>query len=221
MAERTDNYKLQAQQATRHFLTYDQQELVRRCRLDYDETYLYTRLLSQPYRIHRETGRMERREGDIWEESCSFHEIMTLLDWLCDSRPDRRLSGRWSNIVTRGYCFHRNLQEEENDPTAALFDQDPKGFAAACEALGGEIMPGGDIGYAIELLDGLRIYVQFWHGDEEFAPRLRCLWDENVEQYLRYETTWYATALLRQRLKEHMPQKQTTLPHKHKRKLIL
>ena len=52
--------------------------------------------------------------------------------------------------------------------------------------------------------DGLRIAVQFWHGDEEFAPRLRYLWDENALRYLRYETTWFATGLLMQRLREHM-----------------
>jgi hypothetical protein len=65
-------------------------------------------------------------------------------------------------------------------------------------------MPGADIGYAIELLDGLRVFVQLWHGDDEFAPRLRCLWDENTNRYLRYETTWYTTALLMERIKAYM-----------------
>ena len=55
-----------------------------------------------------------------------------------------------------------------------------------------------------QMLDGLRIFVQLWHGDEEFAPRLRCLWDENTERYLRYETTWYAVGLLMKRIKERM-----------------
>ena len=65
-------------------------------------------------------------------------------------------------------------------------------------------MPGADLGYAIELLDGLRILVQLWHGDEEFAPRLRFLWDENTTQYIRYETTWFALGLLKERLREKM-----------------
>ena len=57
----------------------------------------------------------------------------------------------------------------------------------------------------IELIDGLRVFVQLWHGDDEFPPHLRCLWDENTHRYLRYETTWFATALLMTRIKENMP----------------
>lgn len=127
-----------------------------------------------------------------------------MLDWLCDSRRDRYITGRWINIVPHGHYFHRGLQEDVGDPNAELFDKDPAGFAAACRALGGKPLPGADIGYAIELIDGLRIFVQLWHGDEEFLPRLRCLWDENTTRYIRYETTWYAVGLLMERIREYM-----------------
>ena len=69
-------------------------------------------------------------------------------------------------------------------------------------------MPGADIGYGIELFDGLRIGIQFWHGDEEFLPRVRYLWDENATQYLRYETMHFAIGLLRQRIGEEMDTKE-------------
>ena len=94
------------------------------------------------------------------------------------------------------------MQEEGEDSLAALFDKDPEGFCAACRALGGREQPGADHSFAIELLDSLEILVQLWHGDEEFAPRLCFLWDENATRYIRYETTWYAAGLLRQRLRE-------------------
>ena len=145
---------------------------------------------------------MERWNGESWMDGNSFHEVMTILDWLCDSRPERSLSGRWCNVVSRS-GFHRDLQEKE-DPYAEIFAADPTAFAAACQALGGVKMPQGDVGYAIELVDGLSVYIQLWLGDEEFSPRLRCLWDENVLQYLRYETTWYAVGLLLRRLREYM-----------------
>lgn len=202
--KRQDNYQLQLRQAQKHFLTYDQRELIDRCRLRFDANYFYVTLLSQPYRIDRYTGCMERRQGDAWIDGNSFGEVMTVLDWLCDSRPDRSIAGHWVNLVTHGHYFHRELQEGE-DPNAELFDRNPEAFCKACEALGGQILPGADIGYAIELIDGLQIFVQLWHGDEEFAPRLRCLWDENALQYIRYETTWYAVGLLMQRLRENMP----------------
>lgn len=202
MTERRDNYAIQAAQAKAHFLSYDQEELIRRCHLAADGAYLYVRFLSQPYRICRRSGHVERYNGRIWEDGNSFHEVMTILDWLCDSRADRCLGGRWCNVVSRS-GFHRDLQEKE-DADAELFATEPAAFAAACEALGGVKLPQSDIGYAIELIDGLSVYVQLWLGDEEFPPRLRCLWDENVLQYLRYETTWYAVGLLLRRLREYV-----------------
>ena len=88
--------------------------------------------------------------------------------------------------------------------SAKLFDQDPEGFRRGCLALGGREVQGGDISYAIELVDGLDICVQFWHGDEEFPPKVRLLWDENTLRYIRYETTWYAAGLLLERIRENM-----------------
>lgn len=186
------------------FLTYDQQELIRRCCLKYDEDYFYITFLAEPYRICRRTGDMERLHQNAWVDGNSFGEVMTILDWLCDSKPDRYITGHWINLITHGNYFHGNLQEETSDPYATLFDENPEAFRKACEALGGERLPGADIGYAIELLDSLRILVQLWHGDEEFSPRLRCLWDENTARYIRYETSWYAVGLLMDRIKENM-----------------
>ena len=51
--------------------------------------------------------------------------------------------------------------------------------------------------------DMLEMALFFWAGDEEFAPRMRFLWDENSLQYLRYETMHYLLGVLRQRLKEN------------------
>jgi len=201
--ERRDNYAIQLAQAKKLFLTYDQQELIQRCRLLHDEQYLYTQMLSQRYRICRTTGDIERYCDGNWIDGNSFAEVMTLLDWLCDSRADRYITGRWVNIVSLGHNFHSNLQEEAPDADAVFFDSHPDAFHRACIALKGEAVPGADMGYIIELIDGLSILVQLWHGDEEFPPRLRFLWDENTTRYIRYETTWYALGLLVRRLREH------------------
>lgn len=200
--KKQDNYKIQVAQAKKHFLTYDQQALIEKCHLRFDDRYLYTWFLSEEYRICRETGDMERLHQGSWVDGNDFAEVMTILDWLCDSRMDRYITGRWINIVSHGHYFHSNLQEDGVDPYAEFFDKEQDAFAAACQAMGGEAMPGADVGYAIELIDGLRVLVQLWHGDEEFPPRLRFLWDENTLRYLRYETTWYAVGLLRARLRE-------------------
>ena len=202
--ERKDNYLIQANQAKRHFLTYDQECLVRKLNARSDEQYIYVTFLTEPYRLERTSGDIQRWDGSAWVDGNSFAEVMTLLDMMCDSREDRHLSGRWKSMTDFGLMFHQNLLEERRDATADLFDRDPEGLRRACMAMGGQPVSGADIGYAIELFDGLRIGIQFWHGDDEFYPRLRYLWDENALQYIRYETMHYVLPLLLKRLKEKM-----------------
>lgn len=198
-----DNYAVQAAAAKKRFLTYDQQEIIRRCALQWDEAYFYPRLLGTPYRICRKTGDMQCFRDGKWADGNSFAEVMILLDWLCDSRADRYITGNWVNLVAQNHAFHQDLQAGE-DADATAFSQNPGKFAAACEALGGKPCPGGDVGYTVELLDGLCIRVLLWHGDEEFPAQLRFLWDENTTRYIRYETSWYALGLLLRRLRESM-----------------
>lgn len=201
--EKRDNYKIQVQQAKEHFLTYDQQELIDRCGLAHDNRYFYVQFLGAAYRICRISGDMERMSGGQWIDGNGFGEVMTILDWLCDSSRDRHVTGRYVNIVTQGHYFHRELQEKK-DPDAAFFSSHPEAFRKACCALGGEPAAGADIAYTIELIDGLKVYIKLWHADEDFPPQLTVLWEENVLRYIRYETTWFALGLLLQRLRENI-----------------
>ena len=134
----------------------------------------------------------------------SFEEVLTLLDLVCDSREDRTLAGRWKSMGTFGLQFHQNLLEERRNPTADRIQANPEAFQMACRGMGGRTIPGCDVGYSVEVFDGLEIGIQFWFGDEEFYPRLRYLWDENALQYIRYETMYYAVGLLMQRIRERM-----------------
>lgn len=202
--ERRDNYKIQADQAKRHFLRYDQEKLIRKLRAGYDTTFLYVKCLGETYRLSRETGDIQRLRGGIWQAADSYEEVMTLLDLICDSRQDRYLSGRWKNMTAFGLMFHQNLLEGGKDPWAAKFDADPEGLRRGCLALGGEAFPQGDVAYAIELFDGLKVVVQLWRADEEFAPSLRFLWDENALMYLKYETMYFARSLILRRLADFL-----------------
>lgn len=198
-----DNYLIQAAQAKAYFLKYDQEKLIQKLNLKFDETYLYTSLLSTPHRIHRKTGDIDRLNGDTWADAGTHGEVMTLLDLVCDSREDRYLSGRLKNMANFGLMFHQGLLETK-DPWAQQFQDDLAGFHRACKALNGKPVPIGDASYAIELFDGLCITLQLWLGDEEFPPSLRFLWDENALMYLKYETMYFARGLLMRRLQEEM-----------------
>ena len=200
---RVNNYLIQAQQAKTRFLTYDQQKLLRKFDLQFDEQYLYVNLLCKQYRIDRVTGDLQRRDGAVWNDGNTYEEVMTLLDLLCDSRDDRCLAHTWQNMQTFGLQFHQNLLEERRDPTAERVDRNPQLLHRAAKALGAEAIAGGDIGYAFELFDGLKIGLLFWHGDDEFLPRIRYLWDSNAKQYIRYETMYFAVDLLLRRIREY------------------
>lgn len=197
-----NNYAIQARRARERFLTYDQQRLIGKLSLPFDEAYLYPTLLSTPYRIHRATGDMERQTETGWVPA-GYNEVMTLLDLVCDSREDRALRHRWKAMGDFGHLFHQSLLEGE-DPWARKFQDSPEAFRRACLALGGTALHQGDIAYAIELFEGLPIALVLWFGDEEFPPTLRLLWDENAMQYLKYETMYFAKALLLNAIAEKM-----------------
>lgn len=202
--ERVNNYLIQAQQAKQRFLTYDQNRLIRKLHLSFDEHHLYAVMLSRRYRIERATGNLEKEAAAGWEAADSYEEIMTLLDLVCDSKENRRLTGTWKNMTDFGLMFHRNLLETERDPWAETFQAESEAFRSACEALGGKPFSLGDIAYAIELFDGLSILVQLWFGDEEFPACLRFLWDENALMYIKYETMYFAKGLLLREMEERM-----------------
>ena len=201
--ERVNNYMIQAAQAKRRFLTYDQQKLIEKFRLRSDEAYLYANLLWRCYRIRRDTGDMEYRTRDGWADGNSYDEVMTILDLLCDSREDRWCTGKLASMASFGRLFYRSSSGEKPDPAARWIQENLYAFREACTRFGTPI-PGGDLGFAFELFDGLMVGLHFWEGDEEFAPRLRFLWDENALRYLRFETMHFAVGLLMDALKQEM-----------------
>ena len=199
--ERRDNYAMQAEKAKESFLHYDQEALIRKFRLRADENYLYPVMLSDTYRLSRRTGDLSRQAGDTWVDANTHGEVMTLLDLLCDSREDRFLTGNWKSMQAFGNQIHRNLLERPRDAAAEQFAQNMDRFEGACRSLGGTPVPMGDMGFAIELFDGLKIAVALWQADDDFPAALWYYWDENALMYIRYETMYYAVDLLRSRLK--------------------
>jgi len=198
---RPDNYATQAAQARQYFLTYDQAALITKWGLSHDEDHLYFRLFGRPYRICRTSGAFQRKEDAGWVDG-GFGEVMTGLDILCDGDPGTPLTGNWKLLQNFGLLFHRNLLEPEQDSFALSIQQDPEGFRRACQAVGGEPIPGGDISYAIPVMEDLKIAVQFWFADEDFPAQVRFFWDENALGYIRYETMHFAVGYLKQLLTE-------------------
>ena len=193
--EKRDNYAVQSAIARKLFLNYDQEGLIRKLNLHADDAWLYTDFFGSDYRLNRKTGDLERAGETGWQEANSFHEVLTLLDLLCDSRENRFLTGKWKNMTDFGNQFHRSLMERR-DPFAEEIQNHPDLFCAACASMGGKRLTGADLAWEIPVFQELSIALVFWEGDEEFAPRLRFLWDENALMYIKYETLYYAVSFL-------------------------
>lgn len=69
---------------------------------------------------------------------------------------------------------------------------------------GGVREPVGDVAYRLPTFDFLPVIVQFWESDEEFPASFQILWDENVLDFMHYETTYYTAGHLLARLEEVM-----------------
>lgn len=205
MKNRPDNYAVLADQARQLFLTYDQTAIVSNAPVTCDAAYLYLKVLDRTCRVSRSDGRLDWLDGASWTPSTLPSDSLTIFDYLCDAKPGRTLSGRWLSMANFGHLFHSGLLEDSApSPLEQQIDADPASFIRACTALGGTPFGHCDIGFCLPLFPDLPIVVQFWHSDDEFAPRLRYLWDENSLQFLRYETMYYALGILRSRLSSLM-----------------
>lgn len=196
-----DNYALMADHTRRLFLTYDQAAILEKIPMNADPDYFYFPVLDRTCRIDRHTGHFFWSSPEGWLPGTSPNDPITIFDYLCDSRPDRRLSGEFQALASFGHMFHTGLQE--NAPPTRLeqfIDAHPEQFREACLRLGGTPYPKGDIGFTLPLFPDLPVLVQFWHSDEDFPPQLRPFWDRNSLQWIRYETMYYAWGMILDRL---------------------
>ena len=59
-----------------------------------------------------------------------------------------------------------------------------------------------DVGYIINIFDFLPVKFLFFEEDCDFPPEIKFLWDENVLDYIRFETTFFAFSHLLHRIAE-------------------
>lgn len=198
------NYDLQVDIAAKLFLGYDHGCLIRKYGLRAQGQWLFLQYLNVPLRISRTDGHIEEYRGG-WNQCRSFNTVMTVYDLLCHhpGQQPPALAGQWCTVgsfvvtgVTNAEYFARKA--------AAFFDSRPEALKAACQALGGQLLPpmaGADVTCRIPVTPFFPVLLQFWAGDEEFAPRLMLLWDRNAMEFLHFETTFYLQGDLLDRLK--------------------
>lgn len=205
MSKPVSNYDLQVDMGKRIFMEHDHQRLIRKFRLEAEESWIYLTYLNRPCRISREDGGIWVLADGLWQECRSYDTVMTIYDLLCHHKGEDtpRLLGQWCPVGTFIVAGITNA-EKFMGRAAQVFDGHVEGLKAACQAMGGEILPrmaGADVTCRFWAVPFFPVLLQFWEGDEEFPPRLMILWDRNSMEFLHFETTFYLQSDLIQRLR--------------------
>lgn len=184
-----NNYELSRNRAQAYFLGFDQQQIIDTWCLQADSDFLYVDFLSRPYRVCRKTGSIFR----CWDGSqAEFEEVLSIFDLLCHDGSGKHISGSYAPVNSlKGRPRAIGVGTDFHTKTAALLGRNTDAFRAACLSLGGTEVPMGDIGFQFPLFQELRLILKFYQRDEEFPATLTLLWDENLLQYVYYETVFY------------------------------
>ena len=187
-------------------MAYDQEQMIRKFRLDADAQYIYLRYLNTPCRIRRSTGEIETLIANAWCACREYGTVMTVYDLLCYHKGENApvLFEQWCAV---GTFVVTGVTETETftKKYANLFDGRLDELKAACGSLGGclqEPVAGADLTCRFQVTPFFPVLLQFWQGDDEFPPKLLLLWDRNTDSFMHFETTFYLQGSLLERMKE-------------------
>ena len=140
-----------------------------------------------------------------WSEA-KFNEAMTIYDLLGYAQPTCHASKTMINMKS----LHTKMVATAPRPSSiyspqearlAAYEAQQSGILAqAARALGGAPLDKADASAQFTVINDLTMQVQLWLPDEDFPASLQFFWDENVLQYMHYETVWYANGFILEEL---------------------
>ena len=195
-----NNYDRMLLAARQRFLEYDAALLGQKPGVTDLDSELATCFLGQQTLICKEDGQI-LLDG----RNAGFGEGLSVLDWLCDRKPDASASMEFCPIgsLPGVYVGGGNLSMDMPGLSLAIHEN-PNGFRDACTKMGAEPLEMGDMGFRLRIFPDLPMCLKFYFGDEEFPPQLTLLWDKNTLRFVRYETAYYIAGCLQKRLLELM-----------------
>lgn len=202
------NYEITKNKMRQKFTEYDQEKMIKKFSLKYDSDYLYITMMCRLYRIGRKTGMVEwSDDGFITAYEADFDESMTIYDILCYSKDDCCLSGNYCSVnmlkgtvKTSGAGVGENCYQKYADELCGKSDK----LLSVCNAFGEKVKMSGDVAVKIYPFSFLPVIIQYWEADDEFPANLKFMFDENILQYMHYETTYYLVNHIIKRIFEAM-----------------
>ncbi len=181
---RQSNYDQVIENWRLKFLEMDQEELIRKFQLEADEEFLYIIYFSKRFRI-------DRKNGFITEDGKSpgFDTVMNIYNTFYYSAAHPVASGNLVAFrqVKRVYPFEAAYRRTIISRLQELFSGKTEELRKACEALGGTLLPQGDVGYVLPVFPFLNIAVLFWDKDEEFEAQANMLFDSEITEFMHEE----------------------------------
>lgn len=181
---RQSNYDQVIENWRLKFLEMDQEELIRKFQLEADEEFLYIIYFSKRFRI-------DRKNGFITEDGKSpgFDTVMNIYNTFYYSAAHPVASGNLVAFrqVKRVYPFEAAYRRTIISRLQELFSGKTEELRKACEALGGTLLPQGDVGYVLPVFPFLNIAVLFWDKDEEFEAQANMLFDSKITEFMHEE----------------------------------
>jgi hypothetical protein len=193
-------------QMSSEFLKYDQKKMVEKFSLPCDEQYIYIRFVEREYRINRLTGVVTWSEDDFMTESeADYNEAMTIYDVLCYSKEGCTLSGKFCpTTMLKGVVQSTRNSGSFFQHTADEFSGKTERLSKAVEKIGQKTNLKGDVSAIIQAFDFLPITIQYWDGDEEFPAVLKFMVDENILDFMHFETVMFMLIHVLGRIQECM-----------------
>lgn len=184
LENRQSNYDQVIENWRLKFLEMDQEELIRKFQLEADEEFLYIIYFSKRFRIDRKTGFITE-DG----KSPGFDTVMNIYNTFYYSAAHPVASGNLVAFrqVKRVYPFEAAYRRTIISRLQELFSGKTEELRKACEALGGTLLPQGDVGYVLPVFPFLNIAVLFWDKDDEFEAQANMLFDSEITEFMHEE----------------------------------
>lgn len=200
--EKADNYELTCERWRKIFQEMDHEQLIRRFGLEATEQALFITYYHEKYRLDRETGMITLCSDP--DRKLAFNTVICIYNLFHYAKPDAKVCGEFVPFrkVKRAAPFDPAFQRTILKPLAAAFEGHVEEMRTACQALGGEKISQGDVGYVIKAFDCIPVTVIFWDGDDEFQAQANMLFDADITNFLHEETVCCVASDLVRRLCE-------------------
>ena len=178
--------------------------MIRKFHLGSDERYLYIDFVCRSYRVGRETGIVEWSEDEFKSAvEADYNESMTIYDVLCYSKEECHLAEKFCPLhMARGITKTLHSGGGMFQKTAEKFQGRIKQLKYACDVLGKPADMIGDVAAVLWVFPFLPVTLQYWEEDDEFPSSIKFMYDENILDYMHFETVYFMTGHILKRLVE-------------------